>query len=250
MISPKVSIIILTKNRSELLKNALQSVANQSWKDFEIVVVNDGSTDNTESIITQFQNKLSLKTINHKESIGITKSRQEALLAANGELVSIIDDDDTWDWVDTDKLFKQVEWFNNHKNGVLVGAGMQVNTKLRPVKYIFRPEHDKDIRATMLFRNNFFTSTVMFKRSAAIDAGGFIFDGTDVAEDYDLWLRIGMVGEMGNLREIFTIYRFPSYNKDKFKQFLKKQLRLIKDHKTHYPHYWLASLALKVRLLF
>ncbi len=100
----------------------------------------------------------------------------------------------------------------------------------------------------MLFRNNFFTSTVMFRKNFAIKSGGFIKDEVDFGEDYDLWLRMGKLGKMHNFQEVFTLYRLPDYNKEKFRAFLAKQLRLVKQHRQDYPYYRLANLILKLRL--
>jgi len=246
---PKVSINILTKNRAELLKKALASVEAQTFRDFEVVVVDDGSTDNTQEIIESFSAEgghLNIKIFKHPQSIGITLSRQEALGKSAGEYVAILDDDD--EWVDVNKLKKQVEFLNTHPDCVLVGGGMRVEDRFQMTNYKFRPETDKIIRQTMLSRNNFFTSAVMFKRAAAIKAGGFIIDGADLAEDYDLWLRLGLLGKMRNFQEVFTAYRAPSYNKDKFKQFLQKQLTLISKHKNDYPGYWSAKIILVLRM--
>ncbi len=90
----------------------------------------------------------------------------------------------------------------------------------------------------------------MFKRSVALEVGGFIKDSDDLAEDYDLWLRIGTKGAMYNFQEIFASYRPTSYNKGKVRQFFAKQLRLIGQHKDNYPYYAIAKALLKLRILF
>jgi len=253
---PKVSINILTKNRVRQLREALGSVAAQSFEDYEVVVVDDGSTDDTEdflnqilnsqfSILKQFSNH-NFKVINHQSSVGITKSRQEALETSKGEYVAILDDDD--EWIDADKLLKQVKYLDEHEDVVIVGGGVKIELGSKNYELRMRPEKDGKIRHSMLFRNNFFTSTVMFRREAAIKAGGFIKDEIDLAEDYDLWLRMGKLGKMYNFREAFTRYSKPSYNKEKYKVFLKKQLYLINRHKKDYSWHFLASLILKMRL--
>jgi len=253
---PKVSINILTKNRSELLKKALLSVSKQSFQDFEVIVINDGSSDETDQILQGYKDTR-IQIITHTESIGITKSRQEALLASSGEYVAILDDDDQW--IDPEKLKKQVEYLDKNKECVLVGGGVEL---ISNVKFLIsnqiknpngknirlRPESGQQIRQTMLLRNNFFTSTVMFRRQEAIKVGGFLSDEDDFGEDYDLWLRMGKMGKMHNFQEAFTAYRVPDYNKEKFKGFLKKQLRLIKRNKSVYPLYYLAVFILKFRL--
>lgn len=243
---PKVSINILTKNRAQALDKALNGLKNQSFQDFEAVIINDGSNDQTNEILSKWNSVLPLKIIHNKISKGITASRQEAFLASQGEYIAVLDDDD--EWVDAGKLKKQAEYLDSHPKVVLVGGGIKIlNFKFQISK--MRPETDEEIRKTMLFRNNFFTSTVMFRKQAAIEAGGFIKDNLDLAEDYDLWLRLGKLGKMYNFQEAFANYSQPSYNKEKFKAFFNKQLRLIKRHKGDYPHYWFSALILKVRLL-
>lgn len=255
---PKVSVNILTKNRAELLKTALASVAGQTFRDVEVVVVNDGSTDDTLSVLNQFASSLNLQIINHPASLGITRSRQEALLSSHGDYLAILDDDD--EWLDADKLKKQVEFLDANPSVVLVGGGISISTKYQesntkqiPNKYQiskFRPESDNQIRRTMLMRNNFFTSTVMFRRQPAILAGGFIINGPDLAEDYDLWLRLGNLGQMYNFQETFAAYSIPNYNKDRFLAFLSKQLALIQREKANYPWFWLAKLILTLRMIY
>ncbi|MBI5530062.1 MAG: glycosyltransferase family 2 protein [Candidatus Doudnabacteria bacterium] len=250
MSSAKISINILTKNRSAELWQAILSVEQQSFKDYEIVVVDDGSTDNTKEILENLKAEKfkNLKIITHAKSIGITASRQEALLASTGEYVAYLDDDD--EWIDKDKLKKQVAYLDSHKEAVLCGGGIKVKLGIRNYKLRIRPQEDKNIRRTMLLRNNFFTSTVMFRREAAIEAGGFVKDEDDFAEDYDLWLRMGKLGDMHNFQEAFTLYRLPNYNKARFKAFLNKQARLIAHNRSSYPGYWLAKAILEIRVLF
>ncbi len=244
---PKVSINILTKNRAQLLEKALFSVSKQTFKDYEIIVVNDGSTDETEEILKNFKFQISnFKIIRHQESKGITQSRQEALLESSGEYIAVLDDDD--EWVDSEKLAKQVKYLEENPEVVLCGGGIKKVTSYKLQVTSYRPEADTQIRKTMLLRNNFFTSTVMFRREVALQVGGFKADEDDFAEDYDLWLRLGKLGKMYNFQEPFTAYRVPNYNKARFKAFLRKQLRLIEREKQVYPLYYLARILLKLRL--
>ncbi len=242
---PKVSVNILTKNRAELLPKAVESVLKQSFQDFEIIMVNDGSTDNTQDVIESFSHSI-IKSINHPNSIGITLSREEALQQSRGEYVAVLDDDD--EWADRDKLKKQAEFLDQHPEVVLVGGGIEVRGEGQGAKRKFRPSPDQQIRNFMLLRNNFFPSTVMFRREAAVAAGGFITAAIDLAEDYDLWLRLGRIGKMYNFPEVFTAYCVPSYNKERSRQFFHKQLKLIGQHKHNYRYYWIAKIILLLRL--
>jgi glycosyltransferase involved in cell wall biosynthesis len=240
-----VSITILTKNRAALLEKALASVSSQTYRDFEIVVIDDASTDGTQGVIQSYKH-LNIQAFKHESSQGITAGRQEALEASRGVYIACLDDDD--EWVDVDKLKKQVEYFEAYPETVLVGGGIVVEAGSGKREEKTRAASDFVIRNTMLLRNNFFTSTVMFRRDVALKVGGFIKDEDDLAEDYDLWLRMGKIGKMFNFQEAFAQYRLPGYNKEKFKRFLSKQLRLIEKHKRHYPLHGLASLILKVRI--
>ncbi len=238
---PLVSINILTKNRSQLLRKALDSVFVQSFLDYEVIVVNDGSTDDTAEVLAEYQKNFTITVITHKQSKGIILSRQEVLEKSSGEYIALLDDDD--EWIDNQKLVVQVEWFKQNPVGLLIGGGIKVDGH-----EVYRATSDAKIKITMLLRNNFFTSTVMFKKSAAVAVGGFISDGIDVAEDYDLWLRMGHQGQMGNFRRVFTAYRAPVYTKERKRLFFTKQLNLIKKHSQNYPFYWLSRLILLLRI--
>src|SRR4051812_30285525 len=130
-----VSIIILTKNRAPLLAHALESVYRQSFRDWEIVLVDDGSTDNTESVIQQhIARGMPIIHIRHGASSGITRSRQEALLACTGRFVAMLDDDDAW--VDARKLEKQMAYCDRNPDIVLAGGGIEMHDKLQGPRYI------------------------------------------------------------------------------------------------------------------
>ncbi len=231
-----------------VLEHALKTVHSQNFSNFEVLLVNDGAAEQISKLLLYWQDKLPLKIIQHKKSIGISFGRQEALWQSAGEYIAFLDDDD--EWIDPEKQRKQSEYLDSHPEVVMVGGAMLGSGPAGEISYRFRPERDQQIRVSFLFQNNFFTSTVMFRRQKAIEAGGFIKDNLDLAEDYDLWLRMGKLGKFYNFQEAFTKYTQPSYNKAKFRQFLQKQLTLIGRHKKDYPGFWLASLTLRFRILF
>ncbi len=256
---PKLSVNILTKNRADKLRYALSSLRVQSFfryetrENLEVIVISDGSLDIEQEKLLEkefIESGLSIRFIFNNQSLGITTNRKTALEISKGEYVSIVDDDDIWSgmWADPDKLTKQVNFLDSYPSYVLVGGAMKVINFNKQEKVIKRPKSDFWIRSTMLLRNNFFTSTVMFRKNKAIEAGGFIKDEIDLAEDYDLWLRLGKLGKMYNFQEVFTLYQAPSYSKEKFGKFLQKQKELIVREKNNYAFFWPAFLTLKFRL--
>src|SRR5438132_941747 len=148
---PKVSINILTHNRSWLLLRALDSVAKQSFKDYEVVIINNGSTDNTLQALDNYKNQPTVKIISLPINIGITAARQKALENSSGEYIAILDDDDKW--VEPEKLKAQVDFLDKNPDYVLVGGGIefvQPDLKSSNVKMSggikLRPKTDAEIR--------------------------------------------------------------------------------------------------------
>lgn len=108
---PKVSVIIPTYNRAQLIGRAIQSVLNQSYKDLEIFVVDDGSTDDTERVIKEFQKQdKRIRYIRHEENKGAAAARNTGVKNAKGEYIAFQDSDDEWF---LEKIEKQVKVFEN-----------------------------------------------------------------------------------------------------------------------------------------
>lgn len=121
---PKVSVIITAYNCEKSIKRCIESVINQSMQDFEIIVVNDGSTDNTESIVLQCKEQLGNKLkYFYKENTGVAATRNYGLEKATGEYIMYIDSDD---YIEKDLLLKQEENMENHID-VIKFKMMQVN---------------------------------------------------------------------------------------------------------------------------
>jgi glycosyltransferase involved in cell wall biosynthesis len=221
----------------------------QQGVDFEVLVVNDGSDDGTfeflENSKLKYQN---LKIIHHHQSLGIIRSRQEAVKESNGLFLAFLDDDD--EWILPTKLLQQVTMFESDPSLVLCGAGMEmVNADGVVISRKIYLGTDQEIRRSMLLKNQFFTSTVMVRKKSLESVGGFVSDGTDLAEDYDLWLRLGLVGKFALLPKVVTRYKVPTYSKEKKLNFFRKQWKLIKREKGNYPNGYLAEFYMILRVI-
>jgi glycosyltransferase involved in cell wall biosynthesis len=182
--NPLVSVIIPTYNRGWVLKEAIDSVLAQDFRDFELIVVDDGSTDNTGQILESYDQDL---IVLRQSNRGVSAARNRGIAAAAGRLVAFLDSDDLWL---PRKLSSQVDFFNSNSAAVInqteeiwIRNGVRVNPKTRHHKF-----------SGMIFKRSLALclvspSAVMIKRSLFDDVG--LFDESlPACEDYDLWLRI------------------------------------------------------------
>lgn len=179
-----VSVIIPTYNRSRILEEAVHSVLSQDFTDFELIVVDDGSTDNTGDILKEHQKNLMVIRQNNR---GVSAARNKGIAAASGSLIAFLDSDDLWL---PKKLSGQVEFFNSNPEALIcqteeiwIRNGVRVNPKKKhrkPSGMIFEPSLSLCLVSP---------SAVMIRRSLFDDVG--LFDeNLPACEDYDLWLRI------------------------------------------------------------
>jgi glycosyltransferase involved in cell wall biosynthesis len=245
-----ISIIIATKNGGKWLPRSLASIEAQSEKDFEVIVVSDGSTDNTPEIIRQHAaTRPWLRLIELKENVGPGLARDRGIKEAKGMYIALLDDDD--EWVSVNKLKIQKEYLASHPEYVAVGSEkvdiMRDDGTLRFV-YTY-PIRDEILRDNLLLRNCFTTSAVMFKKEAYEKAGGF--SKMYLAEDYDLWLRLAQVGKISNLADCVTRYyvRDGSAARENRLKMSTTILALVKKYHKKYPHYYKALFKTYLRIL-
>ena len=237
---PLVSIVIPTYNRINLLLNAIDSVKEQSYNNWELIIVDDLSTDSTEEVLTQMM-KTDCRIKYYRRKVdnvpGISKYLNYGIEKANGKYIARLDDDDVWCF--KDKLKMQVEFLEKNPEYVLVGGGMiivdeNLNEKFRYLK----KEKDGDIRLSALLANPFAHVVVMFTKEAALTVG--CYRNLQHAEDWDFWLRLGEIGKFFNLKEYFGKYLVAGQNKSFIyqKRQAKVILKIIKEHRKSYPGFW------------
>ena len=172
MTYPKVSIIIPTYNRVDLLPRAINSVLNQTFQDFELIVVDDGSTDNTKQVVEEFQKKdKRIKYIWQENSGAPAKPRNTGIKNSQGEYIALLDHDDEWL---PEKLEKQLEIFekNRQTNLGFVGCNALI-VKEDKIQEYKTPKY-KNILLEILERNFIWScSSVMIKKSV-LDKVGFL----------------------------------------------------------------------------
>ncbi len=200
---PKVSVIIPTYNREEYICETIQSVLSQTFKDFEIIVIDDGSTDNTKKKLEAFGSKI--KLIEQKNSERAI-ARNNGVQNSSGEYIAFIDSDDLW--INT-KLEKQVEVLDNLKDIILTYSQcLRVDSQSNQRKTAKRQlqGYSGTIFEDLLFRNFIVSPTPLIRRTSFEQTSGFQTKYIPY-EDWEFWLRLSLLGEFYFLSEPLAYYR-------------------------------------------
>jgi glycosyltransferase involved in cell wall biosynthesis len=189
--NPFISIVMPTYNRSRLITRSIESVLRQSYRTFELIIVDDASTDDTESVVGAFSDER-LRYIKHKKNRGANAARNTGIRASSGNYIAFQDSDDEWL---PEKLNMQVEClrkFAEAQNvGVIYTSFYQVRGNVR--KYY--PDDsvvDRDgwIFESLLCGRNFVTSQAALVKRECFDEVGFFDETLPRLQDWEMWLRI------------------------------------------------------------
>lgn len=201
-LTPKVSVLMPAYNSERYIAEAIGSILNQTYRNLELVIVNDASTDSTLDIIKQFsRNDDRIKYIDLPKNVGTNKAKNIALDNAFGKYIAILDSDDI---AIADRLQKQVTYLDTHKDIFLVGGAVKIINEFGQETGISRPITDiKKLKISITKKNCIYHPTVMYRNS-----GIRYRDVPYGAEDYDLYLRILSEGKMvENLPDYLCYYR-------------------------------------------
>jgi len=185
-----ISVVIPTYNRYKLLKRAITSVKNQTYKSFEIIVVDDGSSDNTKYIQEDFED---IKYI-YQTNKGVSSARNIGVREAKYEWIAFLDSDDEWH---QDKLQEQVDF---HKKNVDIFMSYTDELWIRDDNLVKIPKkfkkHSKNIFENSLSYCNIAPSSTLIHQNL-LNKVGLFDESLEVCEDYDLWLRISIRYDIG-----------------------------------------------------
>ena len=239
--TPLISVILPTYNRAKYLARSIESVLSQSYKNFELVIIDDGSRDNTPSLISKYQDPR-IKIIKNETNVGFVRSLNKGINYAKGKYISRIDDDDLWP--DPSKLRKQVEFLEDNPEYVLVGCGIiRIDSEGKEIKRYLLPEKDKDIKEIMLIVSPFAHIGTIFRKQAWESVGGYD-EKLHFSQDSDLWARLGKKGKLYNIPEYLTCASDGKENRTNkrvhYHLLLKQRIRL--RHRKDYPHFLKAYL--------
>jgi glycosyltransferase involved in cell wall biosynthesis len=203
---PKISVVMPVYNAEAYLDQAIRSVLGQSFEDFELICINDGSTDESGKILNNWAIRDQRIRLISRSNTGIVGALNEGLAAAQGELIARMDADDV---CLRSRLTNQVSYMNSHHDCVVVGAtALLIDQEGSPIKRWEVPADHASIEKLHLDgrAGQIIHPSVMMRRSAVIAAGGYRPEWQWI-EDYDLFLRLADVGILANLQEDLLLYR-------------------------------------------
>ncbi len=205
---PRISVIMAVYNGERYLREAVDSILDQSLPDLELIVVNDGSSDETPEILASYTDPR-VRVLHSERNVGPAAARSKAIRAARAEYIAVQDADDV---ALPMRLEKQICFLEKSRRVALVGShaimideqGNQQGLMAYP------PADDRDIKWDLLFHNPFIHSSVVFRRSV-LEVTGLYSDDPDICrafvEDYELVSRVNRVAESANIPEPLEKYR-------------------------------------------
>ncbi|WP_333625669.1 glycosyltransferase [Sphingobacterium siyangense] len=204
----EVTILMAAFNASKFIADSIKSALNQTFQNFELLIINDGSTDNTETIIQSFHDPR-IRVIKNETNRGLIESRNIALLEAQGKFIAILDSDDI---AIPDRLEKQLNAFQNNPDLAVVGSRALIidqNGNETGERLDVFTDIDK-IKITLFFENTIVHSSTMIKTKIFREVNGY--QGDILIEDYDLFYRISQKYAIENLEDYLVKYRIHGTN--------------------------------------
>lgn len=213
---PRVTVLLPTYQSGKYLSQTLDSIRKQTYKDFEILVIDDCSTDNTLSILSGVAD-LNLRIMNGRGK-GLADALNLGIISAQGEYIARMDADDL---MTPDRLERQVEYLDTHPEVIVCGGWQQY---FGNSSYLHAPSSEPNqCRANLIFRCDLCHSTLMLRKNVFVE-NNLYYDYRYAAEDFELWTRALNYGDICNIPKILGYYRFEGQNITIAKmQNLKKQ---------------------------
>jgi len=228
-----VSVVTASYNMADYLELAVESVLAQSYQNLEMIVVDDGSQDNTPEVMSKFSGISKLRYIRLEKNQGQTVAKNRGLAEAKGDFIGFVDADNLWK---PNKLERQLPLFNkSEKIGVVYSDAEYIDGDGNVLPRLKRSYHEGTIKEELLLNNFINFNSALVRRGCIRDAGGFD-ESLSMGIDWDLWLRISTKYEFAFLSEPTYSYRIwanqMSHQKEKR---LKNAEKIINKFERNYP---------------
>jgi glycosyltransferase involved in cell wall biosynthesis/GT2 family glycosyltransferase len=200
---PTVTVLMAMFNSAPYLREAIDSILTQTFTDFELVIVDDGSTDASRAIVESYADPR-IRLLVNGENIGLSRSLNRGLGQSRGRYIARMDADDI---SEPNRLARQVDFMDRHNDVAVLGSccGL-IDDNGDSLGRRHLPCDDAEIRWALQFCNPFVHSAVMIRRAAAPE-GSWYDESLVYAMDYDLWVRLATRGKLANLDEFLVRWR-------------------------------------------
>lgn len=207
--TPAVSVLMTTWNGANFIGASIASVLAQTFTDFELIVVDDGSTDATPAVLAEVGDRR-LGVLRQAVNGGVVAARNAGFAAARGRYVAALDHDDL---SHPERLARQVAYLDAHPAVALVATEIEIEAagRRRPPDHV-RGGDPTLLRWLLLVDNPLTWSSVMFRADAVRRMGAFMRPAYELADDFDFYHRLLAVGEIARLDEVLTVYRWHARN--------------------------------------
>jgi glycosyltransferase involved in cell wall biosynthesis len=197
-----VSVIIPTYNRAEVLPRSIESVLNQTFSDFELIIVDDASTDATQKVVNSY-NDDRIEYIRHSENRNGSAARNTGIRSARGEYIALLDSDDEWDPLKLEKQVSQLrsrssEWVANYCRATTQRDSRLIEIISNILSHDAKHEGQKEIIKGLLTLSGFIHggSTIIAKREVVEEIGGFD-ESFERNQDVEFTIRLAREGKIG-----------------------------------------------------
>ncbi len=197
-----VSCVIPTHNRADLLPRAIKSIQNQTYKNLEIIIVSDGSTDNTAKVMKALcETDARIKFIDYPSAQGGNFARNIGIEKARGELIAFLDDDDEWL---PEKIEKQIQLINDEVG--LVYTGVKIIYVNEKIEYTFISKKKGDLSKEILLDNCIGTTSAVMIKKELLEKAGMFDNKLKALQDFDLWIRVCQLCKVDVVEEELIYY--------------------------------------------
>lgn len=227
---PKVSVVIATYNRAHFIKDAVNSILAQTFSDYEIVIVDDGSKDNTKEIVQGYGEKVRYF---YQANQGKSAAQNYAVSQSRGEYIALLDDDDIWLPNKLEIQMKGLE--ENPELGFVCSESDLIDEKGEFIRRWKRKPSNQETFAS-LYEENFIQHSSVVVRKELLNVVGGLDVALKTTEDYDLWLRLAKVCRFRYIDKSLVIYRQHAASKHlNTTQKLKDRVRVVSkpENMTH-----------------
>lgn len=203
--SPKISVIMPLYNAEKYVKRTIECVLNQTYKDFELILIDDCSTDSTMEIVNSIKDER-IKIVKNDKNRGISYSRNHGLQVAQGEYIALMDDDDL---APLERFEMEAEYLDEHPEIAVIGGGFRIINENDEFVSGITPtlQNPNYIRAEFMFYCPMYNGASMYRKSIAIEHNITYRDNCLGMEDYCFWIEYSKYGKMTNFEEAMLYWR-------------------------------------------